>query len=144
MPRISPSLPVPLLMRSTTPSHQLFWKGSLVTRLQSGPILMMKRKVVLGEMPYWVTRLGPPESTFFPQEIKTRDVLEWKMTFFFGHGNLLVNHFKIVSDQFRGDPYYVELLYNLLFAGLDIFFLTPTQDINKPESSEWPGLLIDE
>ncbi|XP_048601405.1 uncharacterized protein LOC125580636 [Brassica napus] len=50
----------------------------------------------------------------------------------------------LVSDQFRGDTYYVELLHTLLCASLDIFCVTPTQDINKPESPEWPGLLIDE
>ncbi|KAG2242489.1 hypothetical protein Bca52824_095660 [Brassica carinata] len=50
----------------------------------------------------------------------------------------------LVSDQFRGDPYYVELLHHLVSGHLDIFFVSPTQDINKPESPEWPGLLIDE
>ncbi|CAN6912712.1 unnamed protein product [Brassica oleracea] len=50
----------------------------------------------------------------------------------------------IVSDQFRGDPYYVELLHNLVPACLHLFCITPTQDINKPESPEWPGLFFDQ
>nr|VDC74414.1 unnamed protein product [Brassica rapa] len=50
----------------------------------------------------------------------------------------------IVSDQFRGDLYYVELLHNLVHACLHLFCITPTQDINKPESPEWPGLFFDQ
>ncbi|XP_009130878.2 uncharacterized protein LOC103855620 [Brassica rapa] len=50
----------------------------------------------------------------------------------------------IVSDQFRGDLYYVELLHNLVPACLHLFCITPTQDINKPESPEWPGLFFDQ
>ncbi|WZY68838.1 hypothetical protein YC2023_001078 [Brassica napus] len=49
----------------------------------------------------------------------------------------------IVSDQFRGDLYYVELLHNLVPACLHLFCITPTQDINKPESPEWPELFFD-
>ncbi|CAH8362696.1 unnamed protein product [Eruca vesicaria subsp. sativa] len=47
----------------------------------------------------------------------------------------------LASDQFIADLFYLELL-RLLYS--DIVFIEPTQDINKPESPEWPGLLIDE
>ncbi|CAH8325114.1 unnamed protein product [Eruca vesicaria subsp. sativa] len=47
----------------------------------------------------------------------------------------------LVSDQFKADLYYLELLY---YVHSVIVFIVPTQDINKPESPEWPRLLIDE
>ncbi|KAL0729281.1 hypothetical protein Bca4012_025374 [Brassica carinata] len=46
----------------------------------------------------------------------------------------------LVSDQFEADLYYLELLYR---SRLNILFIIPTQDNNKPESPEWPRLLLD-
>lgn len=47
----------------------------------------------------------------------------------------------LVSDQFKADLYYLEQLY---LSRVEITFIYPTQDINQPESPEWPRLLIDE
>ncbi|KAG2269547.1 hypothetical protein Bca52824_064102 [Brassica carinata] len=55
----------------------------------------------------------------------------------------------LFSDQFRDDAEYTEMLRNLVSGSCCIVSVIPTQDINKPESPEWPGcpewpgLLID-
>ncbi|KAL0695394.1 hypothetical protein Bca4012_062574 [Brassica carinata] len=49
----------------------------------------------------------------------------------------------LFSDQFRDDAEYTEMLQNLVCGSCCIVSVIPTQDINKPESPEWPGLLID-
>ncbi|CAG7891196.1 unnamed protein product [Brassica rapa] len=49
----------------------------------------------------------------------------------------------LVSDQFKHDAYYIEMLRNLKLIHYYVILVTPTEDINKPESPEWPGLLID-
>uniref|UniRef100_A0A0D3AHR6 NYN domain-containing protein n=1 Tax=Brassica oleracea var. oleracea TaxID=109376 RepID=A0A0D3AHR6_BRAOL len=49
----------------------------------------------------------------------------------------------LVSDQFKHDAYYIEMLRNLKLIHYYVILVTPTEDINKPESPEWPGSLID-
>uniref|UniRef100_A0A0D3B8W9 Uncharacterized protein n=1 Tax=Brassica oleracea var. oleracea TaxID=109376 RepID=A0A0D3B8W9_BRAOL len=50
----------------------------------------------------------------------------------------------LFSDQFKDDAEYTEMLQNLVVCGsCYILSVIPTLDINKPESPEWPGLLID-
>ncbi|CAN6846776.1 unnamed protein product, partial [Brassica oleracea] len=49
----------------------------------------------------------------------------------------------LVSDQFKHDAYYIEMLRNLKLIHYYVILVTPTEDINKPESPEWQGLLID-
>ncbi|KAJ4911519.1 hypothetical protein Rs2_06140 [Raphanus sativus] len=51
----------------------------------------------------------------------------------------------LVSDQFKEDDvYYRDMLQRMGNRGYFVVLVTPTLDINKPESPEWPGLLIDE
>ncbi|CAH8321751.1 unnamed protein product [Eruca vesicaria subsp. sativa] len=49
----------------------------------------------------------------------------------------------LVADQFKDDAYYVHMLQKVHDMRYDLIFVTPTSHINKPESPEWPGLLID-
>ena len=50
----------------------------------------------------------------------------------------------LFADQFKDDAYYVHMLQKLLNdRRCDLVLVTPTLDINKPETPEWPGLLLD-
>uniref|UniRef100_M4EJ43 NYN domain-containing protein n=2 Tax=Brassica campestris TaxID=3711 RepID=M4EJ43_BRACM len=50
----------------------------------------------------------------------------------------------IFSDQFHDDAYFTDVLQQLSKKVYRLLLVTPTQDINEPESPAWPGLLIDE
>ncbi|KAF2600393.1 hypothetical protein F2Q68_00007067 [Brassica cretica] len=50
----------------------------------------------------------------------------------------------IFSDQFHDDAYFTDMLQQLSKKVYRLLLVTPTQDINEPESPAWPGLLIDE
>lgn len=50
----------------------------------------------------------------------------------------------LFADQFIGaGGYYTDMLRRLDAMYYDLLFVTPTLDINNPESPQWPGLLID-
>ncbi|CAN6846760.1 unnamed protein product [Brassica oleracea] len=50
----------------------------------------------------------------------------------------------LFADQFKDDAYYVHMLQKLLNdRRCDLVLVNPTLDINKPETPEWPGLLLD-
>ncbi|KAF2600395.1 hypothetical protein F2Q68_00007065 [Brassica cretica] len=50
----------------------------------------------------------------------------------------------IFSDQFHDDAYFTDMLQQLSKKVYRLLLVTPTQDINEPACSAWPGLLIDE
>ena len=151
-------------------SNQLFGKEVLPISFQSGSILMITRKG-LGGMSFWVTRCGLPESTFSP-EVKfhsflslylnlyltsvcifffpgdkasrrirmANDIFFWARDFPYKRSKGIVFLF---SDQFKDDAEYTEMLQNLVSVSCYVRSIIPTQDSNKPESPNWPGLLID-
>ncbi|RID72953.1 hypothetical protein BRARA_B00129 [Brassica rapa] len=50
----------------------------------------------------------------------------------------------LFADQFIGaGGYYTDMLRRLDAMYYDLLFVTPTLDINNPESPQWPGLLLD-
>ncbi|KAL0874902.1 hypothetical protein Bca101_024607 [Brassica carinata] len=49
----------------------------------------------------------------------------------------------LFADQFKYAGYYTDMLQQLNDMRYDLLLVTPTLDINNPESPEWPGLLID-
>ncbi|KAG5408033.1 hypothetical protein IGI04_004352 [Brassica rapa subsp. trilocularis] len=84
--------------------------------------MMLTRK----GLPYWVvTRRGLPASTFSPEN--------WSY-----EASLV-----LFADQFIGAGYYTDMLRRLDAMDYDLLLVTPTLDINNPESPQWPGLFID-
>ncbi|CAN6846754.1 unnamed protein product [Brassica oleracea] len=49
----------------------------------------------------------------------------------------------LFADQFIGAAYYINMLQRLDDIRYHILLVTPTLDINKPETPQWPGLLMD-
>ncbi|CAN7037298.1 unnamed protein product [Brassica rapa subsp. trilocularis] len=49
----------------------------------------------------------------------------------------------LFADQFIGAGYYINMLQRLDDIRYHILLVTPTLDINKPETPQWPGLLLD-
>ncbi|XP_048604448.1 uncharacterized protein LOC106425263 isoform X2 [Brassica napus] len=49
----------------------------------------------------------------------------------------------LFADQFIGAGYYINMLQRLDDIRYHILLVTPTLDINKPETPQWPGLLMD-
>ena len=49
----------------------------------------------------------------------------------------------LFADQFEGAGYYNDMLQRLDAIRYDLLLVTPTLDINKPETPQWPGLLMD-
>nr|VDD18258.1 unnamed protein product [Brassica oleracea] len=49
----------------------------------------------------------------------------------------------LFADQFIGAAYYINMLQRLDDIRYHILLVTPTLDINKPETPQWPGLLLD-
>ena len=49
----------------------------------------------------------------------------------------------LFADQFEGACYYNDMLQRLDAIRYDLLLVTPTLDINKPKTPQWPGLLID-
>ena len=49
----------------------------------------------------------------------------------------------LFADQFIGAGYYTDMLRRLDAMDYDLLLVTPTLDINNPESPQWPGLFID-
>ncbi|KAF2561142.1 hypothetical protein F2Q70_00014043 [Brassica cretica] len=121
-PWIAHSLFLFLLMRSIALSNQLLLKWVLVIGLQSGLMSTIPRKRL--------RRRGIQESTFLPEDYPYLNR---------PYEASLV----LVSDQFKHDAYYIEMLRNLKLIRYYVILVTPTEDINKPESPEWPGSLID-
>ncbi|KAJ4911609.1 Uncharacterized protein Rs2_06230 [Raphanus sativus] len=48
----------------------------------------------------------------------------------------------VFGDQFKDDAYYIHMLQKLNELRYDVFLVTPTPDINNPETPEWPRLLL--
>ncbi|CAN6805532.1 unnamed protein product, partial [Brassica oleracea] len=49
----------------------------------------------------------------------------------------------LFANQFIGAGYYIDMLQRLDAIRYHILLVTPTLDINKPETPQWPGLLLD-
>ncbi|KAL0728623.1 hypothetical protein Bca4012_024716 [Brassica carinata] len=49
----------------------------------------------------------------------------------------------LFADQFKDDAYYTHMLQLLNVMRYYFILVTPTPEINKPETPEWPGLLLD-
>ncbi|KAG2279220.1 hypothetical protein Bca52824_050440 [Brassica carinata] len=142
MPWIAHSLFLPLLMRSTTLSHQLLWKGVLDDDKKGS-----WRDALLGGNKEWASRIYflPGGDNSSRRDRMLNDIYLWARDSSprwnkRSHEASLV----IFSDQFNDDSYYTHMLQKLSKRGYNLLLVTPTQDIREPESPEWPGLLIDE
>ncbi|CAH2073108.1 unnamed protein product [Thlaspi arvense] len=49
----------------------------------------------------------------------------------------------VVSDQVGDDTMFFRMLEYMTVRCFNVFLVTPTQHVNKPQSADWPGLLLD-
>ncbi|CAF1879088.1 unnamed protein product [Brassica napus] len=114
-------------MRSTTLSHQLLLKGS----------------ALLGGDKTWTSRIY-----FLPGGDKaSRRIRMLNDMFLLARDSPQCSSYDaslvLFADQFIGAAYYINMLQRLDDIRYHILLVTPTLDINKPETPQWPGLLID-
>ncbi|CAN6838364.1 unnamed protein product [Brassica oleracea var. botrytis] len=114
-------------MRSTTLSHQLLLKAS----------------ALLGGDKTWASRIY-----FLPGGDKaSRRIRMLNDMFLLARDSPQCSNYEaslfLFADQFEGAGYYNDMLQRLDAIRYDLLLVTPTLDINKPETPQWPGLLID-
>ncbi|CAN6848915.1 unnamed protein product [Brassica oleracea] len=99
------------------------------------------RDVLLGDK-VWASRIYfLPGGDKASRRIRmANDICFWARDFPYKRSKGIVFLF---SDQFKDDAEYTEMLQNLVSVSCYVRSIIPTQDSNKPESPNWPGLLID-